>query len=81
MFRIYTKVIAILVCPVFLYAQLDPYPPDTVRMTPEVDLGLHSVPLIVPDKFARTVPRDLTLNLPPGFTVKVFAAIGLGRWS
>ena len=77
MFRIYTKVIAILVCPVFLYAQLDPYPPDTVRMTPEVDLGLHSVPLIVPDKFARTVPRDLTLNLPPGFTVKVFAAIGL----
>ena len=57
-----------------LYAQDDPYAPGTVRMTPELELGLESMPLIVPERFADVVPGDLSLNLPPGFTVRVFAA-------
>ena len=43
-------------------------------MTPELELGLESMPLIVPERFADVVPGDLSLNLPPGFTVRVFAA-------
>jgi glucose/arabinose dehydrogenase len=57
-----------------LHAQEDPYPPGTVRMTPQVELGLESVPLVVPEEFAGLVPEGLRLNLPPGFTVRVFAA-------
>jgi glucose/arabinose dehydrogenase len=46
-------------------------------MTPEVDLQLESVPLTVPEKFKDMVPEDLRLNLPPDFSVKVFAVTGL----
>ena len=50
----------------------DEYPPDT--LVPMVDLGLQKVPVKVPPQFADQVPEDLTLNLPPGFSVSVFAA-------
>ena len=70
--------IALLIFPVFLFAQgEDPYPPGTIQMTPKVDLNLESVPLIVPEKFQSLVPEGLTLNLPDGFSVKVFAVTGL----
>ena len=70
--------IALLIFPVLLFAQgEDPYPPGTIQMTPKVDLNLESVPLIVPEKFQAMVPEGLTLNLPQGFTVKVFAVTGL----
>ena len=49
------------------------YPPGTLQLTPTVDLGLQPVPLHVPDRFSG-VPRDLVLNLPPGFSASVFAA-------
>lgn len=63
--------------PALLCAQEDDYPPGTIQMTPEVDLDLESVPLVVPEKFEGMVPEGLTLNLPAGFSVKVFAATGL----
>ena len=48
------------------------YPPDT--LTPEIDLELQEVPVQVPEKYRDDVPEGLTLNLPPGFSAKVFAA-------
>lgn len=69
--------ITLLIFPFLLFAQEDSYPPGTVRMTPKVDLHLEPFSLIVPEKFKDQVPEDLTLNLPPGFTVKVFAVTGL----
>lgn len=74
MIRNLVRAAILFVCPVSLSAQAALYPPGTVQMTPEIDLGLQAVPLIVPEKFADIVPRDLTLNLPPDFSVKVFAA-------
>jgi hypothetical protein len=53
------------------------YPPGIFRLTPEIDLHLEPVPLTVPGKFQRLIPDDITLNLPPGFSAKVFAASGL----
>src|SRR3972149_2302443 len=70
-------IITLLILPVLLFAQEDPYPPGTIQMTPKVDLNLEPVSLIVPEKFQGMVPDDLILNLPPGFSVKVFAVTGL----
>ncbi len=55
-----------------LSAQSD-YPPGTFRLTPRVDLGLQPVRVHVPPQFDH-LPRDLTLNLPPGFRASVFAS-------
>jgi len=52
-------------------------PPGTFRLTPEVDLDLRPVPLVVPAPFRDLVPGGLMMNLPPGFSAKVFAATGL----
>ena len=59
-----------------LHAQ-ETYPPGTYQLTPEEDLGLVPVPLIVPERFKKLLPADPVLHLPPGFSVKVFAATGL----
>lgn len=67
----------LMVLPSSIYAQDDTYPPGTVQMTPKVDLDLQPVTLEVPKEFKGMVPEDLTLNLPSGFSVKVFAAPGL----
>lgn len=53
-------------------AQDDLYPPNTLG--PLVDLGLQPVALEVPGKYRDQVPENLMMNLPPGFSVKVFAA-------
>jgi len=74
---LFVVAIVLLIFPVLLFAQDDNYPPGTIQMTPKVDLNLESVPLIVPKKFQGMVPESLTLNLPPGFSVKVFAVTGL----
>lgn len=55
--------------------QIDGYPPGT--LVPDLDLGLQPVALEVPGKYRDQVPQNISLNLPPGFAVKVFAA-GLG---
>lgn len=57
--------------------QLDDSQPGEVFLTPQVDLALQPVPLIVPDKFKGQVPEGEVLNLPEGFTASVFAATGL----
>ncbi|OGU48385.1 MAG: hypothetical protein A2080_12345 [Ignavibacteria bacterium GWC2_36_12] len=76
--HILKKAIVLLIFPVLLFAQgEDPYPPGTIQMTPEIDLNLEPVPLIVPEKFLGMIPEGLTLNLPLGFSVKVFAITGL----
>lgn len=69
-------IIFLLALPPGLYAQED-YPPGTFQMTPRLDLGLEPVPVEVPEKFRELVPEGLEVNLPPGFSVKVFAATGL----
>ena len=48
-------------------------------LTPTVDLGLQTVEVEVPARFRDDVPEGLTVNLPPGFSVKVFAAGRLFR--
>ena len=53
------------------------YPPGTFELTPKRDLGLQPVPLVVPGRFAGEVPGDITLNMPPGFSARVFASTGL----
>ncbi len=59
------------------HAQDQGYPPGT--LVPEVDLGLQPTPLIVPEAFRGAVPQDLVLNLPPGFSARVFAHEGLRK--
>ena len=58
--------------------QGEDYPPGTFQLTPTVDLRLQPVPVHVPERFSG-VPRDLVLNLPPGFSASVFAAFGFQR--
>jgi glucose/arabinose dehydrogenase len=56
---------------------VDPNPPGTIQLTPVVDLPLHEVSVQVPEAFRDDVPKNMTVNLPAGFSVKVFAAPGL----
>ena len=57
------------------FAQEEKYPPGTFRLTPAVDLQLQPVEVGIPDQFSQ-IPAHV-LNLPPGFSVSVFAAEGL----
>ena len=52
-----------------LYAQ-ESYAPGPFQLAPTIDLGLQPVEVNIPDPF--DLP-PLTLNLPPGFSVSVFA--------
>jgi len=47
--------------------------PGTAHLTPRVDIELQSVPVLVPDHFDH-LPAGLNLNLPPGFSVRMYAA-------
>ena len=76
MYKACTTVVTLL-CTVSLHAQQATYPPGTFELTPQVDLHLTPVPVVVPEQFASSVPEGLSLNLPPGFSAKVFAAPGL----
>ena len=64
-----------------LYAQQPPQLenslPGEVFLTPQVDLDLQPVPLVVPDKFKGQVPESEILQLPEGFAASVFALTGL----
>ena len=57
--------------------QLENSPPGEVFLTPQVDLDLQPVPLVVPDKFKGQVPEGEMLQLPEGFAANVFALTGL----
>jgi glucose/arabinose dehydrogenase len=63
--------------PGLLLAQEGEYPPGTFQLTPRLDLGLAPVAVVVPEEFSGLVPEDLSVNLPPGFSAKVYAAPGL----
>ena len=52
---------------------------DRLQLTPETDLFLEAVPLVVPSDYSALVPPGLSVNLPVGFTATVFAAFGMQR--
>lgn len=54
------------------------YSPGTFQLTPTVDLQLQPVQVRVPERFSG-IPRDLSLNLPPGFSATVFAAYNFAQ--
>jgi glucose/arabinose dehydrogenase len=56
---------------------VDPNPPGTLQLTPVVDLPLREVVVQVPEAFREDVPPNMTVNLPAGFSAKIFAAPGL----
>lgn len=49
------------------------YPPGT--LTPRIDLGLQRVEIEVPEKYRDRVPEGLSVNLPPGFSARLFAVV------
>ena len=53
--------------------------PATVHMTPVKEAKLVPVKLIVPEKFKRMIKDDLVLNVPEGYTAKVFYTGGLSK--
>ena len=53
--------------------------PGTVRMTPVKETKLVPVKLIVPEKFKGMISDDLVLNVPEGYTAKVFYTGGLSK--
>jgi glucose/arabinose dehydrogenase len=71
--------LACLVCSTHLDAQEAAYPPGTFQLAPEIDLQLEPVPVEVPTRFSDAVPDNVTLNLPPGFSAKIFALDSLQR--
>jgi len=53
--------------------------PGTARVTPRIDVELQPVPVLVPEHFDH-LPAGLSLNLPPGFSVRMYAAFeSVGR--
>lgn len=48
-----------------------------MQLTPVVDQPLHAVSVQIPAAFRDDVPHNMTVNLPAGFSAKVFAASGL----
>ena len=54
------------------------YAPGSFELTPTVDLDLQPIPVHIPPRFQASLGDEpLTLNLPHGFTARVFAADGL----
>ncbi|MEE2659205.1 MAG: PQQ-dependent sugar dehydrogenase [Candidatus Latescibacterota bacterium] len=63
----------ILIALLFVHsADTQPAVPGTAPVTPRIDLGLQPTPVIVPEAFDH-LPDNLTVNLPPGFSARVFA--------
>ena len=54
-------------------ATYDTDPPGTFQLTPWSKVQLQPVPVTIPDQLGH-MPKNLSLNLPPGFKVRVFAA-------
>jgi glucose/arabinose dehydrogenase len=48
--------------------------PGQIFLTPQIDLNLQPVPLVVPEQYASAGIEGRELSLPPGFKVNVFAA-------
>ena len=70
-------IFALLLCGTYSSANgQDTYPPGTFQLNPQVDLQLQPVQVVVPDKYAGQMPDQPVLNLPPGFSARVFAVPG-----
>jgi glucose/arabinose dehydrogenase len=54
------------------------YGPGTFKLTPKREATLQPVSVQIPPEFDH-LPRDLTLNLPPGFSASVFSAHDFNR--
>ncbi len=57
-------------------AQGQDYPPGTFELTPKTHVELQSTIVEIDEQFG-FLPQDLTLNLPPGFTARIFAAFDM----
>ena len=53
--------------------------PQAVKMTPIRETKLVPVKLVVPEQFKGKIPDDLVLNVPEGYTARVFYTGGLGK--
>jgi glucose/arabinose dehydrogenase len=53
--------------------------PTTVQMTPIVDLAIQSQRVVVPEKYGKEIPGNLSLSVPAGYEVKVFYAGALSK--
>ena len=62
----------------FVYCQAQELP-ATVHMTPVKETKLVPVKLVVPEKFKGKIKDDLVLNVPEGYTAKVFYTGGLSK--
>jgi len=49
------------------------YPAGTFQLPPEIDLHLQPVDVIIPEQFSH-LPDTLSLNLPAGFSARVFTS-------
>ena len=52
------------------------FPPGTFELTPKTHVELQPTRVEVDEQFS-FLPEDLTLNLPPGFTARVFVAFDI----
>ena len=52
------------------------YPPGTFELTPKTHVELQPTRVEVDEQFG-FLPEDLTLNLPPGFTARVYVAFDI----
>jgi glucose/arabinose dehydrogenase len=68
----------VILLPLFFLCQAQQKAP-TVKMTPIRETKLVPVKLIVPDKFKGKIRDDLILNIPEGYTARVFYTGGLGK--
>lgn len=65
---------------VFFFSTCSSQPfPGTVRMTPAGDLALQSQKVDVPDKYKGSIPENLSLSLPHGYTAAIFYAGNLSK--
>jgi glucose/arabinose dehydrogenase len=52
---------------------------NSVRMTPVADLALQRTNVLVPEKYQGMISDQLTLSVPPGYSVSVFHTGGLSK--
>ncbi len=53
--------------------------PVTVKMTPVKQIQLHTAAVVVPEKFRGKIAGNLSLNVPDGYTAKIFYAGQLSK--
>ena len=49
-------------------------PAGHFQLPPGIDLRLQPIDVVIPEQFSHLLPHTLSVNLPPGFSARVFAA-------